>query len=87
MGSDVDAESETTSSTGESDEEEEEAGPFFGEGGGALEAAWEEEEASGVVLSEDTSCRLALCNMDWDHVGAKDVFGKPLGNDLLPLQR
>lgn len=35
---------------------------------------WREED--NVPLSEDTSRRLALCNMDWDRMGAEDVFGE-----------
>lgn len=38
-------------------------------------ARWTE-ELSAVPVSEDTSHRLAVCNMDWDHVGAKDIFGQ-----------
>ena len=31
-----------------------------------------------VPVSLDTSCRLAVCNMDWDHVSAQDLFGECL---------
>lgn len=64
-----------SSSTDSSSEDED----FF-LGGSEGRFGEEEEEAVEVwgeeaPLSEDTSRRLALCNMDWDHVGAKDVFG------------
>jgi hypothetical protein len=64
------------SSSDDSDEEY-----FFGGSEGRLEIGEEEGEDALEVwgedapLSEDTSHRLALCNMDWDHVGARDVFG------------
>lgn len=35
----------------------------------------EEEDEDSVPLSEETSHRVAVCNMDWDHVGAMDIFG------------
>lgn len=31
-----------------------------------------------VPVSLETSCRLAVCNMDWDHVSAQDLFGECL---------
>lgn len=43
---------------------------------GPLGAWREEEEKGGVPLSDATSHRIAVCNMDWDHVGAMDVFSK-----------
>lgn len=55
------SEEELSSGLSEEEEEEEEDVDLWGE---------------GAPLSEDTSCCLALCNMDWDHVGAKDVFGE-----------
>lgn len=65
---------EESSSTDSSEDEEEEDGSpglFFGGEEEAVVEVWGEE----APLSEDTSRRLALCNMDWDYVGAKDVFG------------
>ena len=37
--------------------------------------AWREEEDS-VAVGDTTSHRLALCNMDWDHLSARDIFGE-----------
>ena len=32
--------------------------------------------AEGVEFGEQTSHRLALCNMDWDRVNAQDIYGQ-----------
>ncbi len=69
------SESETASSSDSGEEGE----SFFQRGEssthvGAIEE-WSE-EASNVPLSDAMSHRLAVCNMDWDHVGAKDIFGE-----------
>ncbi len=66
------SESETASSSDSGEEGE----SFFQRGElsthiGAIEE-WSE-EASNVPLSDAMSHRLAVCNMDWDHVGAKDM--------------
>ncbi len=36
--------------------------------------AWHNEQEH-VPLTEDSSHRLAVCNMDWDRIEAKDIFG------------
>lgn len=33
------------------------------------------ERTEGVPLTNDTAYRLAVCDMDWDRVDAKDIFG------------
>lgn len=38
---------------------------------------WGEVARDGrVPHSEETSCRLAVCNMDWDRLSANDIFGE-----------
>ena len=38
---------------------------------------WGEVARDGrVPHSEDTSRRLAVCNMDWDRLSANDIFGE-----------
>ena len=37
---------------------------------------WRDQEEDSVPLSDTTSRRIALCNMDWDHVGARDIYGE-----------
>ena len=36
------------------------------------------EELENVPLTNETSHRLAVCNMDWDSIDAKDIFGNIL---------
>ena len=63
--------SETETSSSDS---EDEADGLESASGGAMEE-WSEEVAN-VPLSDATSHRLALCNMNWDYMAAKDIFSK-----------
>ena len=35
---------------------------------------WRESQEE-VATADETSRRLAVCNMDWDHLEARDVYG------------
>ena len=39
--------------------------------------------AEGVEFGEQTSHRLALCNMDWDRVNAHDIYGQSVGSTIV----
>ena len=59
------SEDESSSEEEEEEEEEEEAGAHFDK--------WGELDKDAETTDEATS-RLAVCNMDWDRVGAEDIF-------------
>lgn len=70
--------SEDSSSADDSDSDGTDSELPFGEGQGGLARemeAWREDLES-VPRADEVSRRLAVCNMEWDRIEAKDIFGE-----------
>lgn len=67
-------------SSSDGDDTDDSSGLFFAgsKGPHALEEAWGE-GLGDVPVADQTSRRIAVCNMDWDHIEAQGVYGQSEG--------
>ena len=74
---DVNSESESDGDTGSSSTDVDDLTFDLEESPGEIVHDWGEVAGGGEVPhADDTSHRLAVCNMDWDRISANDIFGE-----------